>query len=274
MRALLDRVFLLQVTLFHHFKYMVSLTAFQPAASAQKSKAVGIPNLVGISQYVICCFLLVAFNIYSLFLIFVSWLLCVWTCISFGLSCLGFSALPELGGDCFISHVMEVFSYYLFKYFPNSFPSLFSPSGTPIMQILMHLVLSQRSLRLSSFLFILFSLFHESDFHHSVFQFTYIYSSASVILLLQCIFHFSYCIVHLCLFFSSSRSLFHISCISICASLLFLRSWIIFTIITLNSFLGRLPGLQFIQLLLWGFILSSSFFWVVFLCCLILSNLL
>ena len=39
----------------------------------------------------------------------------------------------------------------------------------------------------------------------------------------------------------SSRSLLNISCIfSLCASILFPKSWIIFTIITLNSFLDRL----------------------------------
>ena len=47
--------------------------------------------------------------------------------------------------------------------------------------------------------------------------------------------------VHLCLFFSSSRSLLNISCIfSIYASILFLRFSII-TSISLNSFSGRLP---------------------------------
>ena len=63
----------------------------------------------------------------------------------------------------------------------------------------------------------------------------------------QCIFNLSYCIVH-CLFFNSSRSLLNISCIFsvhasslfICASSLFSRFWIIFTIITLKSFSGKL----------------------------------
>ena len=51
------------------------------------------------------------------------------------------------------------------------------------------------------------------------------------------------------LFVCSSRSVLNISCIfSIHASILFLRFWIIFTIITLNSFSGRLP-------------ISSSFIW-------------
>ena len=48
---------------------------------------------------------------------------------------------------------------------------------------------------------------------------------------------FFQCIVHLCLFFSSSRSLVNISCIF---SILFPRSWIIFTVIILNSFFGML----------------------------------
>ena len=41
------------------------------------------------------------------------------------------------------------------------------------------------------------------------------------------------------LLFSSSRSLLNVSCIF---SILFPRFWIIFIIITLNSFLGRLPS--------------------------------
>ena len=39
------------------------------------------------------------------------------------------------------------------------------------MQMLVHLKLSQRTVRLSSFLFILFSIFYDSDFHDSVLQF-------------------------------------------------------------------------------------------------------
>ena len=59
--------------------------------------------------------------------------------------------------DNFLSHVQEVFSFLFFKYFLRAFLS--SPSGTPIMQMLVCLMLSQRSLRLSAFLFILFSVF-------------------------------------------------------------------------------------------------------------------
>ena len=99
--------------------------------------------------------------------------------------------------DNFCSHVREVFSYYLFKYFLRSF-SLSSPSGTPIMRILVCLMLSQGSLRLSSFLFIPFSIFcsvavifHLYPFIHYMFLILYllsplffIHSSASVVLLL------------------------------------------------------------------------------------------
>ena len=56
----------------------------------------------------------------------------------------------------FLSHVREVFNYNLFKYFLWLF--LFSPSESLIMWILVYLMLSQRSLTLSSFLFFLFSL--------------------------------------------------------------------------------------------------------------------
>ena len=79
--------------------------------------------------------------------------------------------LPEL--DYFLSCVWEVFSYYLFKYFSKSF---LSPSGPPLMRMLVHLMLSQRTLRLSSFLCILiffYILFCGSDFHLSVLQVIY-----------------------------------------------------------------------------------------------------
>ena len=53
--------------------------------------------------------------------------------------------------DYFLPQVRKVVSFYLFKYFLRSFLS--SSSGTPIMQILMCLMLSQRCLKLSLFFF-------------------------------------------------------------------------------------------------------------------------
>ena len=76
-----------------------------------------------------------------------------------------------------------------------------------------------------------------------------------------------------CLFFSSPRSLLNISYVFlICGSIIFLRDRNLFTIITLSSFLGRLP----ISCLLScsSGILSFSFIWDPFLCCLILSKFL
>ena len=72
-----------------------------------------------------------------------------------------------------------------------------------------------------------------------------------------------------CFLFSASRSLLNVSCI---LSILFPRFWVIFTIITLNSFSGRLPvSSSFV----WshGF-LPCSFICCAFLCLLILLNLL
>ena len=60
-------------------------------------------------------------------------------------------------GAYFLFCVRKVFSYYLFKYFLRYFLSF--PFGSPIMQILVHLMLPQRSLRLFSFHLVLFSLF-------------------------------------------------------------------------------------------------------------------
>ena len=76
-----------------------------------------------------------------------------------------------------------------------------------------------------------------------------------------------------CLFFTYSSSLLNISCIFLVyTSILFLRSWIIFTIITLNSFLGRLPVST--SLSFSSGVLSCSFVCTIFLCRLILPNFL
>ena len=107
---------------------------------------------------------------------------------------------------------------------------------------------------LNSFHSFFFILLCGSYFHYFIFQVTYPF------------FCLSYSAIDS---FSSSRSLLNVSCIF---SILFPRFWIIFTIIPLNSFSGRLP-------------ISPSFFWsggflpysficCVFLCLLILLNLL
>ena len=89
------------------------------------------------------------------------------------------------------------------------------------------------SLRLSSFLFILFCLLGLIFTILSSKPFFRPFCSSSVALLLipcSVIFHFNYCIVLLCLFFSSSRSFLNIPCIfSTYASHFSPRSSIIFT---------------------------------------------
>ena len=106
---------------------------------------------MGVSLKVICHFSLVAFNILSVFN-FCRFDFCVSCCappwVYPAWDSLCFLDLV----DYFLSHVWKVFRYYLFKYFLRSFLS--SPSGTPIMQMLVCLMLFQRSLRLSSFFFL------------------------------------------------------------------------------------------------------------------------
>ena len=117
---------------------------------------------MGIPLCVICCFSLAAFNICSLCLIFVNLInMCLgvfrlgfilfgtlwvsWTCVTISCLFLGkFSAIISL----------SIFSWPFF---------LSSSSGTPMIRMLGCFTLSQRTLRLSSFLLIIFlfsSLLH------------------------------------------------------------------------------------------------------------------
>ena len=126
---------------------------------------------MGIPLCFICCFSLAAFNICSLCLIFINlinmchgvfhlgfilfgtlWVSWIWVAISF----------PILGKFSTIIS-SSIFSWPFF---------LFSSSGTPMIQMLGHLTLSQRSLRLSSFLLILSPLCF-IYFHIFIFHFTY-----------------------------------------------------------------------------------------------------
>ena len=86
--------------------------------------------------------------------------------------------------DYFPFLVGDIFNYKLFKNF--LIPFLFhSSSGNPIIHMLVHLILSQRSLRLSSVLFILFLLFCSSEVISTILSSSsLIGSSASNILLL------------------------------------------------------------------------------------------
>ena len=96
-----------------------------------------------------------------------------------------------------------------------------SSSGTPIVQMLVRLVLSQRSLRLSSILFILFSLFCSSAVISTILSSSLrIRFSASGILLLipSSVFFISVTVlfISICLFCSSFRSLLNIYFLNPC----------------------------------------------------------
>ena len=119
--------------------------------------------------YVICHFSLVAFNISSLSLVFIS---LITICLSVFL--LGF-ILP---GILCVSWTWLTISFPMLGKFSaiissNVFsgPFSLSSSGIPIMRMLVCLM-SHRSLRLSS---IFFHSFCGSDFHHSVLQVIYLF---------------------------------------------------------------------------------------------------
>ena len=81
-------------------------------------------NLMGIPFYVICCFSLAAFNIFSLYLTFDSLINMCLGVFLFGFILYGTLCFLDLI-DYFLSHVGEVFDYNLFKYFLRPFLFLF-----------------------------------------------------------------------------------------------------------------------------------------------------
>ena len=112
-------------------------------------------------------------------------------------------SLPMLG---------TVFSYYLFKYSSSPF-SFLTPSGTPTVQMLVHLMLFQMSLRLSSFLFIFLSFFYSAIvISINLSSNSLIYFSASFILILipSSIFFISIIALFICLFCKTSGFLLNI----------------------------------------------------------------
>ena len=172
-----------------------SLLAFRVSAERSAVKCTGFP------LYVTCCSSLAAFNILSLYVVSVSL-----TTMCLGVFLLGFI----LYGTLYASHTWLTTSFFMLGKFSTiisskifSYPFFFpSFSGTPIIQILMHLILSQNSLRLSLVLFILFTLFYSSEAISIISSFSsLIHSSASYILLFfQSIFNFSNYVVCLCMF--------------------------------------------------------------------------
>ena len=139
---------------------------------------------MGIPLCVICCFSLAAFNICYLYLIFVN---SINMCL--GVFLLGFI----LFGTLWISWTWVMISFPILGKFSTiissrifSWSFFFSSSGTPMTQMLEHLILSWRSRRLSSFLLIRFSFFLLDSLISTILSSpSLILSSASVILLLD-----------------------------------------------------------------------------------------
>ena len=138
---------------------------------------------MGILLCVICCFSLAAFHICSLYLIFVNLInMCL------GVFHLGFI----LFGTLWVSWTWVIISFPILGKFSTIISSsifswfffLSSSPGTPVILMSGHLTLSQRSLRLSSFLLIHFSFFPSDSFISTTLSSTsLILSSASLMLL-------------------------------------------------------------------------------------------
>ena len=137
---------------------------------------------MGFPLYVTCCFSLAAFNILCVYS------LLVWLYVSWPVSLWVYPLWDSLWlldlTDYFLFYVGEIFTIISSKIFSYSF--FFSPfSVTPIIQMLVHLILSQNSLSLSLVLFTLFSFFCSSEVISTILSSSsLIHSSASDILLL------------------------------------------------------------------------------------------
>ena len=144
--------------------------------------------------------------------------------------------------ECFLSHVREVFRYNLFKYSLRPFLSLFSFWYTYNVNVGAFNVVPETVL--ISF-HILFSLFCSIAVISTILSPSSLIHSASLFCIDSfCVFFTPVIVLFICvcLFFKSPSSLLNIYCnILVCTSILFPRSWIIFIIITLNSFSCRLP---------------------------------
>ena len=153
--------------------------------------------LMGIPLCVICCFSLAAFNICSLCLIFVNLInMCL------GVFHLGFI----LFGTLWVSWTWVIISFPILGKFSAIISSrtfswsffLSSSSGTPMIQMLGRLTLSQRSLRLSSFLLIRFSFFliHLFLSFYLLPHLSYLLLRYSTVGSLQSVFDLIYWIIH------------------------------------------------------------------------------
>ena len=173
--------------------------------------------------------------------------------------------------DCFFP-VLWTFSLYFLKYCLRSFLFLFSFLDPYNEKFGVFNVVSKIS-RFSPFFFSLFCIV--AEIYTILSSRSLIHSSASLILLLipSSLFFFQFVYYPSLFVYNSSKCLLNISCVfSIFPSILFQRCWIIFTVIILNSFSGRLPISSSFSC--FSGVLLYSFIWDIIFCLLILFNFL
>ena len=176
------------------------------------------------------------------------------------MGCLGFLDLVGY----FLSHAREVFIYNLLKYFLIPFPFLFflwAPYNSNVGVLNVVPEVSETVLIYFHYFFFIPLCF--SYFQHSVSQLTYLFFCLILLLVHSSVDFISVIMLFIvdCLFFISSRSLLNVSCIFsihayilyFCASILFPRFWIIFTIIPPNFYFGWTEYFLFICLAWWVF---------------------
>ena len=168
---------------FHHCKYIVPLS-FGLQNSAEKSA----DNIMGIPLHVVCCFLLLLFNVFICLWLLSLWFICVSVCSSLGLSCVGFLCFLYLS-ECFLSHIREFLAIICSDIFFRLFLCFLSfgdhyhvnvhalsyaaknwtwlSNWTTTTEVSETVLISFHSFS--------FILFHIGDFHDSVFQFTYLF---------------------------------------------------------------------------------------------------
>ena len=129
---------------------------------------------MGIPLYVICCFSLAVFNIFSLNLIFVS---LINKCLSIflpGFIQCGTLHFLDLHGY-FLSHIREIFYYNLFKYFLRPFLFLFFFWDPYNLNVGVFNIVSEASETVLNSFYFFFILLLSSYVHHSIFHLTYLF---------------------------------------------------------------------------------------------------
>lgn len=159
--------------------------------TASKFSAKSADNLIDNSLYMMISISLTAFKIVSFECLIIM-------CLGVGLLEFILQGFIELPG--YYIHVLQqiwgFFSHYFFKYSLCPFLSLSTPSRTPRMHMLVHLIISHRSLNFCSLFFHLSTLFLSlNSFHRLILKFLVLFSASHIFLwipLVDCSFQLVY----------------------------------------------------------------------------------